>query len=145
MLQIMCWVNPEDYWYLHSLQEKNIPVNYYGYTFEVEGTGESEGGESKVRVMVVELLNANMAVGFALPKDKTIEGEFKLGFICQDKPTEDIPVVCKLSKEVKRTSYRGDDNAKLEFIGFSLEKFYESKKVAFYLFDLRGARNFPDN
>ena len=36
MLQIMCWVDSEDYWYLHSLNEKNQSLEYYGYRFEVE-------------------------------------------------------------------------------------------------------------
>src|ERR1700752_4650427 len=140
MLQIMCWISPEDYWYLDSMREQNITVNFYGYTFEVEDIGETSGGSSMIKLTVVELLNANMAVGFTLPKHISISEEFQLGFISQDNPTRDIPLICKLSQEVKRTTCKGDDTEKLEYIGFSLEKFYESKGVVFYLYDLRGSR-----
>ncbi|MGH7792126.1 MAG: hypothetical protein ACREOB_07390, partial [Thermodesulfobacteriota bacterium] len=109
MLQIMCFVTSEDYLYLNSMGEQNIPVNYYGYTFEVDSVGETEGGSSRVRVIVVELINANMALGFAVRNDMSIDGEFQLNFTSQDNPTKDIPIVCKLSQEVKRTSYSGDD------------------------------------
>lgn len=140
MLQIMCLVTSEDYWYLDSLVEKNIPINFYGYMFEVEGAGEGSGGGGVVRLMVVELINANIAVGFALPKGFSVDGDFQLKFQSQELPSKEIPVVCRLSQEVKRTSYVGDENQRLEFIGFSLEKFYESKGATFYLYDLRGAR-----
>jgi hypothetical protein len=134
----MCLLTAEDYWNLDSMKEQNIPVNYYGYTFEVEGGVETEGGGGKVKLMVVELINAGMAVGFALPKSRSIEDEFELRFMCYENPSNEIPVVCKLSEEVKRTSYMGDDTAKLEYIGFSLERFYESKGATFYFYDLRG-------
>ena len=140
MLQIMCFVTSEDYLYLNSMGEQNIPVNYYGYTFEVDSVGETEGGSSRVRVIVVELINANMALGFAVRNDMSIDGEFQLNFTSQDNPTKDIPIVCKLSQEVKRTSYSGDDITKLEYLGLSLEKFYESKGATFYFYDLRGSR-----
>ncbi len=138
MLQIMCFVSSEDYWNLDSMKEKNIPVNFYGYTFEVEGMGETSGGSNVVKITVVELLNANMTIGFVLPKGMSIDGEFQLGFICQDNPANEIPLICKLSQEVKRTTYKGDDNERLEYVGFSLERFYESKGVTFYFYDLRG-------
>ena len=139
MIQIVCFIDSEDYWNLDSMREKNIRVNFYGYTFEVEGLGETAGGSNVVKVRVVELLNAYIAVGLALPNNVLLDGEFQLGFICQDNPSRDIPLVCKLSEEVKRTMYKGDDLEKLEYVGFSLEKFYESKGVTFYLYDLRGS------
>jgi hypothetical protein len=138
MIQIVCFIDSEDYWNLDAMRENNIRVNFYGYTFEVEGLGETAGGSSVIKVRVVELLNAYIAVGLALPDNISIDGEFQLNFICQDNPSRDIPLVCKLSDEVKRTMYKGDDLEKLEYIGFSLEKFYESKGVTFYLYDLRG-------
>ncbi len=138
MLQIMCWINSEDYWYLDSMREQNITVNSYGYTFEVEDIGETAGGSGTIKLSVVELLNARMAVGFTLPKHISIDGEFQLGFICQDNPSRGIPLICKLSEEVKRTTYKGEYTEKLEYVGFSLEKFYESKGVVFFLYDLRG-------
>jgi len=122
------------------MREKNIPINFYGYMFEIEGAGEASAGGSVVKLMVVELINANIAVGFALPKGFSFEGEFQLNFASQELPSKDIPIVCRLSQEVKRTSYMGDDNQRLEYVGFSLEKFYEGKGATFYLFDLRGAR-----
>lgn len=139
MIQIVCFIDPEDYWNLDSMKEQNIRVNSYGYTFEVEGLGEAAGGSSVVRVRVIELLNAYVAVGLALPNNISLDGEFQLSFICQDNPSRDIPLVCKLSEEVKRTVYKGDDLERLEYVGFSLEKFYESKGVTFYLYDLRGS------
>ncbi|MBI2486828.1 MAG: hypothetical protein HYW01_07695 [Deltaproteobacteria bacterium] len=139
MLQILCFITSEDYLYLNSMGEKNIPVNFYAYTFEVDSVGEAEGGSSRVKVIVVELINANMALGFAVRNDMSIDGEFQLNFTSQDNPTNDIPIVCKLSKEVKRTSYTGDDIAKLEYLGLSLEKFYEGKGATFYFYDLRGS------
>jgi len=139
MIQIMCWLDAEDYMYLSSIDEKNLAINYYGYMFEVTGGSETMGGSTTVKLMVIELINAKLAVGFALPSDFKIDGEFRLGFISYENPTKDIPIVCKLSKEVKRASYMGDDNEKLEYIGFSLEKFYENKDVRFYLHDLRGS------
>ena len=139
MIQIVCFIDPEDYWNLDSMREKNIRVNFYGYTFEVEGLGEATGGSTVVKVRVVEFLNCYIAVGLALPNNISLDGEFQLNFICQDNPSRDIPLVCKLSEEVKRTIYKGDDMERLEYVGFSLEKFYESKKVTFYLYDLRGS------
>ena len=140
MIQIMCWLDEEDYRYLKSIGEKDMAVDYYGYMFEVTGGSETTGGSTTVKLMVVELINARLAVGFALPLDFKIDGEFQLGFISHENPTEDIPIVCKLSNEVKKASYMGDDNEKLEYVGFSLEKFYESKDVRFYLHDLRGSQ-----
>ncbi len=137
MIQILCVLTSEDFSYLNSMKEQNIPVNYYGYVFEVEGGAETEGA-GKVRLMVVELANARMAFGFAIPKKMSVDGEFELRFISYENPTNEIPLVCKLSQEVKRTSYMGDENAKLEYIGFSLERFYEGKGATFYLYDLRG-------
>ena len=138
MLQIMCWLDAEDYMYISSINEQKIPIDYYGYTFEVSGSAGSTEGSSTVKLIVVELINVKMAVGFVIPNEMKIDGEFKIGFISYEDPLKDIPIVCKLSQEVKRATYMGDDEAKLEYIGFSLEKFYENKGARFYLHDLRG-------
>ena len=138
MLTLMSFVESEDYWNINNINTKNQKLDYYAYTFEVVGGSESEGASS-VRVIVVELINANIAVGYILPSNIKIDGEFKIGFICQDRPTDDISFICKLSNEVKRATYNGDDLEKLEYIGFSLEKFYDSKSVKYYMQDLRGA------
>lgn len=137
MLQIMCWVDSEDYWYLHSLNEKNQSLEYYGYRFEVEG-GTEGIGTSSIRLLIVEFISAKMALGFVTPKEFKLEKpELTLRFISHEEPTKDVPVQCKISEEVKRASYMGDDQEKIEYIGFTLEKFYESHNAKFYLHDLR--------
>ena len=137
MLQIMCWVDSEDYWFLHSLNEKNQSLEYYGYRFEVEG-GTEGTGISSVRLLIVEFISAKMAIGFVTPKDFKLEDpDLTLRFISDDQPTKDVPVQCKISEEVKRASYMGNDQEKIEYIGFTLEKFYEGHNAKFYLHDLR--------
>ncbi|HVY55980.1 MAG TPA: hypothetical protein VHC46_09515 [Thermodesulfobacteriota bacterium] len=137
MLQIMCWVDSEDYWYLHSLNEKNQSLDYYGYRFEVEG-GTEGIGTSSIRLLIVEFISAKMAIGFVIPKNFKLEDpDLTLRFISHEQPTNDVPVHCKISDEVKRASYMGDDQEKIEYIGFTLEKFYESHNAKFYLHDLR--------
>lgn len=137
MLQIMCWVDSEDYWYLHSLNEKNQSLEYYGYRFEVEG-GTEGIGTSSVRLLIVEFISAKMAIGFVIPKDFKLEKpDVTLRFISHEQPTNDVPVPCRISDEVKRASYMGDDQEKIEYIGLTLEKFYESHNAKFYLHDLR--------
>jgi hypothetical protein len=137
MLQIMCWVDSEDYWFLHSLNEKNQSLEYYGYRFEVEG-GTEGIGTSSVRLLIVEFISAKMAIGFVTPKDFKLEKpDVTLRFISDDQPTKDVPVQCKISEEVKRASYMGNDQEKIEYIGFTLEKFYEGHNAKFYLHDLR--------
>ena len=137
MLRIMSLIQGEDYMNLHSMNENNVAINYYGYTFEVEGGPEETGGKGLVKVIVFEFSNAHLALGFAVPVEKEIEDKIEIGFINQDNPSKDITVECKLSDEVKRTTYMADDREKLEYIGFSLEKFYQNKGAAFYFNDLR--------
>jgi hypothetical protein len=138
MLTLMSWVESEDYWNVNNINKANQDLNYFAYTFVVTGGTEPESASS-VSIIVVELINAKVAVGYIMPKHIEIEGEFRIGFICQDKPADDINFVCKLSKEVKKANYNGDDLEKLEYIGFSLERFYEDKGVKYYMQDLRGA------
>jgi hypothetical protein len=77
-----------------------------------------------------------------LPKDKVIEKELEVIFTTQ--PTadrqmpEDLKLLCEFSEEKKDTQYAGENLEKLEYIGYSLEKFYETKKATFYLFDYEG-------
>ena len=140
MIQIVCFLENEDYWTLDSMGKSNVPVNYYGYVFEVKGGGETEGGITSVRVSVVEFSNARLAIGLALPPGITLDEEFELRFICQDRLDGDIPIVCKLSKEVKSAVHKGDEIERLEFIGLTLEKFYTNKNANFYFYDLRAAK-----
>ena len=137
MLQIMCWVDSEDYWYLHSLHKKNQSLDYYGYKFEIEG-GTEGIGTSVVRLLIIEFISAKMTLGFVTPPNfKMEDNDLTLRFISHEEPTNDVPVACKLSDEIKRASYMGDDQEKIEYIGFTLEKFYESHNAKFYLHDLR--------
>lgn len=136
MLQILCMVDAEDYWQLNSYNESDKSVNYYGYIFEVEG-GREGMGTSSIRLLVFELIDLKMAIGFVTPNDLKLEKEFRLLFIANDSPTNEIPVECKLSDEVKKAAYMGDDLEKIEYIGFTLEKFYDENNAKFYLHDLR--------
>ena len=136
MLQIMCWVESEDYWHLNSLNEKDESVDFYGYRFEVDDSSEAPD-PTPVKLVVVELISAKMTVGFAVPDTLNFDEGFKIGFICQERPDKPIPIECKLSDEVKKTQFPGTDLHRLEYIGFSLEKFYDEKGVKFYFHDLR--------
>ena len=132
-MKIMCWLDPEDYWYVNSLSEQNKEINYYGYMMEV---GDEEDS-SRIRIMVVELQSANLVVGFVVPLSMDLSGQIDMGFICQERPNKDIPFSCKLSDEIKKLNYTGDDIQKIEYTGLSLEKFYQNKGIKFYLLDLR--------
>ncbi len=130
----MCWLDSEDYWYLDGLSNKNESINVYGYKMHIS---ESEDDANVVRIKVIEMQSANMSIGFVVPNNFKIEGNFEIGFICQERPDKDIPFTCKLSDEVKKINYPGDEIQKIEYVGFSLEKFYENKGAKFYLHDLR--------
>ena len=136
MVQIMCWLDSEDYWYLSNMNENDQTIDYYGYSINVEDSSEAPD-PVPVSLIVIELISAKLAIGFALPPKFKVDKEFKIGFICQERPGKDIPLVCKLSDEIKSTKYAGTDIHRLEYIGFSLEKFYENKGAKFYLHDLR--------
>ena len=132
-MKIMTWLDAEDYWYMNSLSEQNKEVNYYGYLMEV---GDEEDS-SRVRLMVLELQSAKIVVGFIVPLSMDLSGQIEMGFICQERPDKDVPLSCKLSGEVKKLTYTGDDLQKLEYGGLALEKFYQNQGVKFYFLDLR--------
>jgi len=136
MLQILCMVDSEDYWQLDSYNESGRAVNYASYTFEVEG-GTEGTGNSVVRLIVVEFIDVKMVVGFVIPSGLVLEKDIRIRFICNDSPSKDLPVDCKLSDEVKKAAYMGDDLEKIEYIGYTLEKFYDGNNAKFYLHDLR--------
>lgn len=133
-MKIMCWLDSEDYWHLDGLSKNEESINSYGYMMSVS---ESDDDTNIVNIMVVEMQTANLAVGFIIPENFKIDGDLTIGFICQERPDKDIPFHCKLSYEVKKINYPGDEIQKIEYAGFSLEKFYESKGAKFYLHDLR--------
>ncbi len=139
MVRIMCWLDSEDYWHLHNMQEGNQAIDYYAYRFNVDDSSEAPD-PTPVNLIVIEMVNANMAVGFVLSPNFKIEKELEIGFICQEKPDKGIPLACKLSDEVKNTKYAGTDIHRIEYIGFTLEKFYENKGAKFYLHDLRHSK-----
>jgi hypothetical protein len=138
MLQVVCWVNPEDYWVVDSLMEKKIPIQHYGYRFEVVGGSEGSGSGDKISLTVIELRNANMAIGLYLPEKFAENREFKLRFISHENPTRELPLECGVTDEIKRVSFDGNEIEQLEYIGFSLERFYGDKSATFYLYDLKG-------
>ncbi len=140
-MKIMCWLDSEDYWYLNSLNDKQASIDFYAYIMEVEEPDSQD--QNKIRILVVELITAKVVVGFAIPDSMKLEGEQELGFICQEKPAKDIPLLYKLSDEVKKVTYSGDDIQKIEYAGFSLEKFYENKEAKFYLYNIRPPK--PEN
>jgi len=136
MVQILCWLDTEDYWRMHNMHENNQTLDYYAYKFSVDDNSEAPDAVP-VNLLVVELISAKMAVGFVLPPNYKMDKEFRLGFICQEKPDKDVPLECKLSDEVKTAQYPGTDIERIEYIGYTLEKFYEQKDARFYLHDLR--------
>ncbi|MDE0292273.1 MAG: hypothetical protein OXK19_07200 [Candidatus Dadabacteria bacterium] len=132
-MKIMSWLDSEDYWYMNSLSEQNKEINYYGYLMEV---GDEEDS-SRVKIMVIELHSAKLAVGYIVSLSMDLSGQIDIGFICQERPDKDIPFSCKLSGEVKNLTYTGDDLQKIEYAGLSLEKFYQNNGIKFYLLDIR--------
>ena len=136
MLQILCWIDSEDFYYLNSLNEKGQALDYYAYVFEVEGGAEGIG-MSTVRLLVFEIISAKIAVAFVTPKNFKPEKDIRLRFTCHEKPSDDVPVEFKLSDEIKKANYMGDDLEKIEYIGYTLEKFYQGNDAKFYLHDLR--------
>lgn len=137
MLKLVCWVESEDYWNFNTFKKQNAEIQHFGYTFEVQGGLEAQV-ETKLILSVVELLNLNISIGFCVPDHIDLDGEFELGFICQDKPTEDVSFVVSITPETKNASYSGSELEKMEYIGYTLEKFYEEKSVIFYLYNFKG-------
>ena len=137
MLNIGCLVVNEDYDMLKaSIKEESLPN--HSYTLTVTGTPEG-GAPSTLVLYVVELVSTNIAIGFTLPEDKEFDKNLEIIFTTQPtaevKMPEDIKVNIEFSDQKKDTVYDGEKMEKLEYIGFSLEKFYETKKAGFYLFD----------
>lgn len=133
-LKLMCWVESEDFRYIQATVHKDEGLDHFGYTFEVEGAPESPA-EDLLTLPVVELLNAGTAMGFCLPPSVSLTEQFEIGFISQDDPNSDLAVTVSLSTEVKKAQYGGNILEKLEYIGYTLEKFYQDKGVTFYLYN----------
>lgn len=138
-MRIACMIENEDYWNLDSILSSGGSVSCYGYRFVAE---DPSGSTPPVAILVVELRNATFSVGFVAPQDFK-ETDLTLAFICQQLPDKQIPVSVKISDEVKKTRYEGTELHRIEYVGLSLEKFYENKGAKFYLLDLRSRRK-PD-
>ena len=140
MLNIGCLVVNEDYDMLKSsMKENKLP--HFSYSLIV--TGAPEGSSSTTLTLyVLEFVSSNLSIGFTLPSDKPIEKELEVVFTTQPtadvKMPDDLKLICEFSDEKKETTYDGENLEKLEYIGYSLEKFYGTKKATFYLFDYKG-------
>ena len=140
MLNIGCLVVNEDYDRLRlSIVENKLP--HFTYTLTVSGAPEG-GTSSTLKLYIIELVSSNLSIGFTLPPDKEIDKDLEIVFTTQPtadvKMPEDLKLICEFSDEKKDTQYAGENLEKLEYIGYSLEKFYETKKASFYLFDYEG-------
>ncbi|WP_462137159.1 hypothetical protein [Candidatus Mycalebacterium sp.] len=127
-------IENEDYWNLDSIVSSGKEVASYGYKFVAE---DPSGSTPPVTIAVVELANATFSVGFII-KDDFAENELTLGCICQQVPDKQIPIKTAISDEVKKVQYEGNELQRIEYVGVSLEKFYENRGAKFYLLDLRG-------
>ena len=130
----------EDYDRLRlSIVENKLP--HFTYTLTVSGAPEG-GTSSTLKLYIIELVSSNLSIGFTLPPDKEIDKDLEIVFTTQPtadvKMPEDLKLICEFSDEKKETEYAGENLEKLEYIGYSLEKFYETKKASFYLFDYEG-------
>ncbi|QMU56025.1 MAG: hypothetical protein GKS04_02365 [Candidatus Mycalebacterium zealandia] len=127
-------IENEDYWNLNSIVSSGKEVDSYGYRFVA---GDPSGSAPPVTIVVIELANATFSVGFIV-KDDFTEKELILGYICQQAPDKQIPIKTTISDEVKKVQYEGNELQRIEYVGLSLEKFYENRGAKFYLLDLRG-------
>ena len=141
MLNIGCLIDNEDYNRVEStLEGDQLPSA--SYTITVEDGPEEEATGTSVQLHVIELQSISLAVGFTLPNEKKIEDELAIVFTtppdAQRTMPKDLVVKLNFSDTQKTAKHGGDELEKLEFKGYSLEKFYEGKQATFYLFDYRG-------
>ncbi len=127
-------IENEDYWNLNSIMGSVNDIQVYGYKFVAENPS---GSTPPVIIIVIELANATFSVGFIVSADFK-ETALTLGFICQQVPDKQIEVKATISDEVKKARYEGNELQRIEYVGMSLEKFYENSGAKFYLLDLRG-------
>ncbi len=140
MLKIVCWVNSEDYWRISELIDVGNPISSYGYVIEI--AEEIKGGKKDLlKVAVVELKEALVTVGVALPEGIPLNEDFELAFISQDRPTREVSVVCGLHPEdVRKITSSANLSQGLEDVFTQLEVAYTNKDIMFYPYDLRGER-----
>ena len=127
-------IETEDYWNLDSIIGSGNRVESYGYRFVGE---DPSGSSAPATVVVFELANATFSVGLIV-SESFAETDMELGFICQQVPDKQIPLKATVSDEVKKIQREGDELQRIEYIGLSLEKFYENSGAKFYLLDMRG-------
>ncbi len=136
VLHILCMIENEDYWNLDSMVTSGNAVEVYGYRFVGE---DPSGSTPPIMIAVIELINATFSIGLIVKRNFK-NNELMLGCICQQVPDKQIPVSAKLSDEIKKIKYEGDELQRIEYLGLTLEKFYENKGIKFYLLDMRGQR-----
>jgi len=130
---IVCMIENEDYWNLDSIVSSGKTIEFYGYKFVAE---TPSGSTPPITIAVIELTNATFSIGLAVG-EKFKESKLLLYCICQQVPDKQIPISVKLSAEVKKIRYDGDELQRIEYLGLTLEKFYEHKGIKFYLLDFR--------
>lgn len=133
-MRVICMIENEDYWNLDSIVSSGKKVESYGYNFVAE---DPSGSTPPVIIAVIELANATFSVGFIV-KDGFAEKNLTLCCVCQQVPDKQIPLKATISDEVKKVQYEGNELHRIEYVGLSLEKFYENSGAKFYLLDLRG-------
>lgn len=133
-MRVVCMIENEDYWNLDSIIGSGGGVESYGYRFIAE---DPSGSAAPSTVVVFELANATFSVGLIVSNSFN-ETDMELGFICQQVPDKQIPVKTSVSEEVKKIQKEGDELQRIEYVGLSLEKFYENSGAKFYLLDMRG-------
>ncbi len=127
-------IENEDYWNLDSIIGSGGEIEIYGYRFVAE---DPSGSTPEVTIVVFELANATCSVGLIVDNDFK-ETDMVLGCICQQVPDKQIALKAKVSDEVKKIQREGGELQRIEYVGLSLEKFYENSGAKFYLLDLRG-------
>ena len=144
MLSIGCMVENEDYVRLKSIIKDETIPRYFTYTLTVKDASKAKDSSS-IKVYVIELTSANLAIGFTLPNIKKLAKELLVAFTAspdaQRPNPEYLRFKCEFSDNQRKANYDGSNLEKLEYIGTWLEKTFEKKTVMFYLFDYQGIGN----
>ena len=143
MLSIGGVIQNEDYDAVQTaIGNEQLPHSSYTITVKNENKGE---GSLPIKLYVLELPTAHIAIGFTLPNTKELEKDISLTFTtypdAQRPNPEYLKFKCKFSEDQKEEKRDGDPLEKLEYVGYKLEKGYNEKKATFYLFDYQGIGN----
>ena len=143
MLSIGGVIQNEDYGAVQDvIDNEQLPHSSYTVTVKNENKGE---GSLPIKLYVIELTTASLAIGFTLPNTTKIEEDVSLTFTtypdAQRPNPEYLKFKCKFSDKQKEEKRDGDPLEKLEYVGYKLEKDYNEKKATFYLFDYQRIGN----